>query len=273
MSAARTPEVERTVGFCDPAALDVPWPDDATRDRLVGDWWFYQRRGGHRTSTDDLVTAYSAARHGDASPARYADIGCGIGSVLLTTAYALRPGESLGVEAQQQSAAMAARSIAELPDDAPPIRVLRGDLRDAQPEALGRFDLITGSPPYLPLGTGSLSPDAQRQACRFELRGGVEAYAQAAAALLTEEGTFHVVFQTQWNPRVEDALTQAGLTAFARTDFAMRTGRAPFLSVFAARRGPARAEVAVERIDVRDADGERTAAYQAVRERVGHARD
>ena len=268
MSAASTPEVERTVGFRDPAALDVPWPDDATRDRLVGDWWFYQRRGGHRTSTDDLVTAYSAARHGCASPARYADIGCGIGSVLLTTAYALRPGESLGVEAQEQSAAMAARSIAELPDDAPPIRVLRGDLRDAKPETLGRFDLITGSPPYLPLGTGSLSPDPQRQ----------RALQAAAASRPTQRPPrcsprrTHLVFQTQWNPRVEDALTQAGLTAFA-TDFAMRTGRAPFLSVFAARRGPARAEVAVERIDVRDADGERTAAYQAVRERVGHARD
>ena len=35
-------------------ALQEPtgWPEDARRDRLIGDWYIYQRTGGHRTSTD-----------------------------------------------------------------------------------------------------------------------------------------------------------------------------------------------------------------------------
>lgn len=264
------PQVERSVGFREATRLDVDWPDDATRDRLVGPWWFYQRRGGHRTSTDDLVTAYSAAAHAARPVGRYCDIGCGIGSVLLTAAYALRPAECVGIEAQAQSARMAARSVAELPSGAPPIRVLHGDLRDATDDALGRFDVITGSPPYLPLGTGSLSPDPQRQACRFELRGGVEAYAAAAARLLSESGSFHLVFQSLWNARVEAALEAVGLRTFARTDFAMREGRAPFLSVFAARREAEAPRADVQLIAVRDAEGERTEAYQRVRTFLGH---
>ena len=40
-----------------PPAEPVGWPDDAGRDRLIGDWHIFQRSGGHRTSTDDLITA------------------------------------------------------------------------------------------------------------------------------------------------------------------------------------------------------------------------
>lgn len=253
--------------------VDAPdvWPDDATRDRFVGDWHLYQRRGGHRTSTDDQLTAWSAARwwdhHRQRPPARYLDLGCGIGSVLLASAHALRPELSLGVEAQPQSVRLARRTIAELPDP-PEIRVELGDLRAITPQALGRFDLITGSPPYIPSTDGIMARDPQRRACRFEVRGGVEAYCETAALMLSPGATFHLVFQTIWDERVLAAGRAAGLHLVGRVDARMREGSDdPFLTVYAFALTPAPVEQ-VE-LTIRSADGDRTEAYDAARRRLG----
>ncbi|MEM9695622.1 MAG: methyltransferase domain-containing protein [Myxococcota bacterium] len=244
----------------------MSWPSDARRDRLIGDWYLYQRTGGHRTSTDDVITAWHAARAWRPRPARYLDLGCGIGSVLFTVAHRLRPDRSLGVEAQSESVLMARRSLAELPDP-PAIAIEAGDFRSfdfgAQP-----FDLVTGSPPYFPLGTGVPPRDAQRLACRFETRGGVEAYCDVAAQVLTDEGRFHLVFQTEWHERVERAASSAGLHITATCHFRMRAddGR-PFLTTYELRRE------ARKRIDehaaVRARDGGFTPAFLAVRRSLG----
>ena len=63
------------------------WPADARRDRLIADWHIYQRRGGHRTSTDDLITAWYAVHRRPQRPQRYLDLGCGVGSVLLMVSH------------------------------------------------------------------------------------------------------------------------------------------------------------------------------------------
>ena len=248
--------------------IDVPWPEDANRDRLIGDWFLWQRRGGHRTSTDDLLTAWAAvAACGGAD--RYLDLGCGIGSVLLQVAHRLRPGETVGVEAQEQSAAMAARSVAELPEP-PPISIIHQDLREVE-ASLDPFDLITGSPPYLPEGTGVVSPDPQRAACRFELRGGVEAYCSAAQRLLAPEGWFFLVFQTQWDERVLAAGTTAGLALRWRADVRTRKDREePFLSVYGFRHEPG--PLASVAFATRDENGELTSDYAEARRLLGHDR-
>jgi len=256
---------------------DVVWPDDATRDRFVADWHLYQRRGGHRTSADDLVTAWLAVdtwseRWGDRPVATYGDLGCGVGSVLLMVAQALRPERSIGIEAQAQSALLAARTLDELPDP-PDITLFHGDLRDASPSDLGTFQLLTGSPPYLPVGTGVVSPDPQRAACRFELRGGVEAYCDAAARLLDSDGLFVLVFQTRWSDRVIVAATNAKLKLHAQVDFRTRAGDVdPFLTVFAFQRSDAELSAhpnARRAITIRGADGEPTAEYLAIRRLLG----
>ncbi|HUH04733.1 MAG TPA: methyltransferase domain-containing protein, partial [Kofleriaceae bacterium] len=197
------------------------WPADARRDRLIGDWHLHQRRGGHRTSTDDLVTAWFATSRTAGAPARYLDLGCGIGSVLLMTAHRLRPGASLGLEAQPQSVLMARRSIAELPPGAPPIEVACSDFRSWDP-AGREFELITGSPPYFPLSAGVLPADAQRRGCRFEARGGIEAYCTTAASVLAPRGRFYIVFQTAGDERVLAAAAAAGLALHGRVDLHMR---------------------------------------------------
>lgn len=255
-----------------PAELDEPelegWPEDAVRDRLIGDWHIYQRTGGHRTSTDDLITAWYAAHRNPNPPERYLDLGCGVGSVLLMVSHKLRPERAVGVEAQAQSAAMAARAIAELPEHGNEIEVRHADFRDLDFEG-ERFDLVTGSPPYFPLGTGVLPDDPQRRACRFEERGGVESYVAAASRAMTERARFYLVFQTRWAARVIEAAAEHELHLAGQADFSMRADKpGPFLSVFELSREPVESPHRF-RCAVRDADGSISQGYQCIRLELG----
>ncbi|MBW2214624.1 MAG: methyltransferase domain-containing protein, partial [Deltaproteobacteria bacterium] len=137
-------------------------------------------------------------------PARYLDLGCGVGSVLLMVSHKLRPKTALGVEAQAQSAAMATRAVAELPEHGVHIDVHHADFRELD-FGNERYDLITGSPPYFPLGAGVLPDDPQRRACRFEERGGVEVYVATAARAMGEQSRLYIVFQTRWSERVTNS--------------------------------------------------------------------
>ena len=53
---------------------------------LAGHWRIFQRMGGHRYSTDDVVTAWYAGklcRDMGKTPKLHLDMGCGLGSVLM----------------------------------------------------------------------------------------------------------------------------------------------------------------------------------------------
>lgn len=243
------------------------WPDDAVRDNLIGDWHIYQRKGGHKTSTDDLITAWYATHRSSQRPRRYLDLGCGVGSVLLMVCHRLRPEEAHGVEAQPQSVAMARRAIDELPPHDCSIEVHASDFRSFAPSEHG-YDLITGSPPYFPLHTGVLPDDAQRRACRFEARGGVEAYLETAARLLAADARCYLVFQTLGRDRVLAAAESNALHVTGQADFLMRTDRRePFLSVFELAREAAPSPHRF-RCAVRQPNGELTPAYASLRDEL-----
>ena len=149
-----------------------------TLDALAGEWRIFQRRDGHRYSTDDLLTAWygaslMAARGVDVQ--RYADLGAGIGSVTMIAAWRLRNAQVLAIEAQALSAGLCARSQRYNGLDSRVTRKL-GDRREAtfSPEYAGWAELVTGSPPYIPEGRGTVSQRPQCDPCRFERRVGLE---------------------------------------------------------------------------------------------------
>jgi tRNA1(Val) A37 N6-methylase TrmN6 len=182
----------------------------------------------------------------------------------------LRPKTVLGVEVQAQSVTMARRAIAELPEHGSHIEVQHADFRDID-FAGERYDLITASPPYFPIGTGVLSDDPQRRACRFETRGGVEGYLETAARAMGDRSRLYLVFQTQWSERVITSATNHHLHLSGQADFSMRTDNpAPFLSVFEFSRQPTGASHRFQ-CSVREADGEISAAYQRARTELGVA--
>ncbi|MBT9555621.1 MAG: SAM-dependent methyltransferase [Myxococcales bacterium] len=245
-------------------------------DRLAGDWRIVQRRRGHRFSTDDLMTAWVAA-HARPEAMRLCDLGAGIGSVGLLTLWRLRQTESQAitatsphltmVEVQAISHALARRTVTLNGADEHVTAVL-GDLRDAP--ALGgaqRFDLVTGSPPYLPPGSAVISMDSQKAGARFELRGDVFDYCRAAARVLDDDGVF-VFCHAARDPRPEAAITAAGLECIDRLDVTFRSDQPPLIAIWTATRRAA-SHRQTRTFVVRDPDGRWTDDYLAMRADMG----
>ena len=268
-----------------PAGWQAPGPPPATpRERhevwprpgedlscLSGDWRILQQRRGHRWSLDDLATAWFAVQHAGApAPRQIADLGCGIGAVLLLLAWSFPAARCTGIEAQPESAALARRSIGWNGVEAR-VAVRGGDLRDAPVLAdLAPFDLITGTPPYLPPGSGCVPIRLQQAGCHFEERGGIEAYCDAAARWLAPSGCFVACHAAPQRARVEAAAAAAGLTIMVRRAVVPREGKAPLFVLYAMRHAPARIPViALPPLVVRGGDTRWTAELRAVRAAMG----
>ncbi|HXJ35760.1 MAG TPA: methyltransferase domain-containing protein [Candidatus Eisenbacteria bacterium] len=264
-----------------PAGWIAPGPAPRARDDvapgpgedlcfLSGEWRILQRVDGHRWSLDDLVTAWLAARVAASSPPRrLLDLGCGIGSVLLMLAWRFPDAIAVGVEAQAVSVDLARRSIA-WNGCGDRCTVREGDLRDPQLVPEGIFDLVTGTPPYLPIGTARESRRVQKGPCNFEHRGGIEAYATAAASALAPGGAAVVCEQASQDPRVHAAAAGAGLGVACTLPVVPRAGKAPLFSVHEMRRREeTRSHEMLAPLVVRDTRGARTPAFRALRGEMG----
>ncbi len=242
--------------------------DELTSDAITASFRLTQRRRGHRFSVDDLATAWEAARAAAPGTASFLDLGCGVGSVLLMVAWRLPTARGFGIEAQDVSMELARRNVHDngLGDR---VSLLHGDLRDvtrAWPH--GRCALVTGTPPYLPLGTASASPDPQRAAARLELRGGVEDYLAAAARVVSPEGVVVLCSDGRAPERVVRGAAAAGLCPVRRLDVVPKVGRPPLFSVWTCARA-SRGALDHEALVMRDQHGERTEASQAMRRAFG----
>ena len=245
----------------DPAAL----PEDVTVDALSGPWRIHQRRRGHRWSIDDLITAHVACA---ARPlaTTHLDLGCGIGSVLMLCAYRFRarPVSHVGVEAQAQSLVLCRASLA-LNGIAGRVQVRESDFRvDTAFPPGERFALVTGTPPYIPVGTGVAPRDAQKAGARMELRGGVEAYALTAAAHLEVGGVVVVCGDGRRPERTEAAARAAGLWVTSWLELIPHLDKGPLFHVVTME--PAQpSAVPRERLLARERDGRRSLAVQRIR--------
>lgn len=245
---------------------------------LTGDWRLFQKQRGHRWSLDDLVTAWIATRRIAPDRAlRALDLGCGLGSVLLMTAWKLPHAELIGIEAQPDRAAMGRRSIA-YNGVAARCRIVDGDLREVALDRLGgaTFELVTGTPPYFPRGTGTESDKPHATPCRFEVRGGVEDYLAAALRVLAPGGEIVVCTSALERTRVTTATAALGLELREHWDIIPREGKHVLVDVdvltVAPPDAPAPAQVRAERthmLTVRDRAGAWTPAFQAVRTAMG----
>jgi tRNA1Val (adenine37-N6)-methyltransferase len=214
------------------------------------------------------VTAWVATEGLDPdAPLTAVDLGCGIGSVLQMVAWRLPHARCVGVEAQDVSIALARRSV-RYNGAAPRVELRHGDLRDPATLAdLPPFALVTGTPPYFPPGTGLESSRVQTGPCRFEHRGGVEAYAEAASRALAGGGRFAMVVGGLEIDRALDAVRAASLHPRAVWRVLPKPGRAPRIAVLLCARdeGPSD-EVSLV---VRDERDQWTDAFRAVRRDMG----
>lgn len=243
--------------------------EDVTVDRLAGDWTIHQLAAGHRFSADDMLVAWLAARV-EPNARRLLDLGAGIGSVGFMTLWALQdrspcPRRLTMVEAQPVSQQLALATAARNGLGGVVDGVV-ADLRELPGGIVGPYDLVTGSPPYFPVGTGKVSPHPQKAACRMELRGTIADYARAAAPLLGD-GSFVACFPAR-DPRGEAAFAPAGLHVYASCDVVFRAGMDPMIRLYAARRAPS-TRATLPTLTIRDAAGAWTPQYLDLRAEMG----
>ncbi|BDU78434.1 hypothetical protein METESE_33920 [Mesoterricola sediminis] len=203
-----------------------------TLDYICGHYRIFQYRRGHRFSTDDILAAWYGTSWCPRAD-RIADLGSGIGSVAVSMAWRCPGARIHTVEAQDISARLARKTMAYngLEDR---VTIHEGDLRD--PSVLAGeapFDLVTGTPPYWPLGTKVEAAHPQAIPARLEVRGEIGDYAKAAARILAPGGIFATVFPLDQIPRAERAYREAGLLLMRRQDVIFKDGDPYGLGLFA----------------------------------------
>lgn len=206
-----------------------------TRDYICGHFRIFQFEKGHRYSTDDVLTAWYATLVAPRVD-RAADLGSGIGSVATVIAWRLPGARFCTVEAQELSIGLARKSLRfnGLEDR---VTLYHGDLRESSVlDDEAPFDLVTGSPPYWPVGTATEAEHPQAIPARMEVRGSVADYARAAARILAPAGVFVFVFPTIQTARAEQALADAGLVLIRKRDVIFKEGETPLITLFAATR-------------------------------------
>jgi tRNA1(Val) A37 N6-methylase TrmN6 len=252
-------------------ALEAELGEPITVDGLTSTFCIFQRKKGHRHSTDDLLTAWYAL---EKSPpvTRALDLGTGIGTVGLLVLAGMPASMTLTcVEAQDVSFRFLGENLRANGVEGR-VDARHGDLREL---ALAeRFPLITGSPPYFDVSAGIVPSDSQKAHARFELRGDVRDYARAARRHLEPDGLFVFCFPWPQKARALDAAHAEGFTVVAHRDVIPRVGLAPLFSLFACRQdtcAPAcdPATALEEPFVVRHEGGDHTPAMHAVRARFG----
>ena len=224
-----------------------------------------QRRRGHRSATDDVLAAWCAAEAKSAAT-QVLDLGCGHGTVTLLLSALLPTAQFVSVEVQEMSHGLLCRNL-RLNGLERRVCPLLADLRELSLEQ--RFDLVTGTPPFMPLGSGVLPQDPQRAAGRFELRGGIESYLIAASAHLASGGRVSMLMDGAQDQRCRAAFDAAGLHIHKIRVFDPRPGRRPRYRGYIGGREPAPAPVEEHHLLVREEDGRYSEAMMGLRRQVG----
>lgn len=215
-------------------ALETDIPEDQSLDAICGHFKLFQYKKGHRFSTDDLLVAGYGTSYAPTA-ARVLDLGSGIGSVATIAAWRLPGAQLTTVEAQEQSIALARKSM-QLNGLDQRVDLRFGDFRD--PGVLApdeKFDLILGSPPYFPLTDGITAEHPQKVACRFEVRGDVTDYCKTAAPHLAPGGVLALVFPitpAHQLERVWEGAREARLITLRMRPIVLKEGEEPLLGVF-----------------------------------------
>jgi tRNA1(Val) A37 N6-methylase TrmN6 len=243
-----------------------------TLDFICGHFRIFQFAKGHRYSTDDVLTAWYGSTHAPRVD-RAADLGSGIGSVALISAWRLPGATFCTVEAQEMSIRLARKTM-EYNGLTSRFTLYHGDLRNESVLASELpFDLVTGSPPYFPPGTAMAADHAQAVPARIEVRGSVADYAKTAARILAPGGLFAFVFPTAQIERALQAMDDAKLKLIRRRDIVFKEGDTPLITLFAASRAediPPTYEALVEPpLTIRTKDGGVDPEYSAIRMSFG----
>ncbi len=246
--------------------IEAQLGEPITLDLLTESWVMYQRKRGHRHSTDDLLTAWYAIQHGFPAE-RLLDLGTGIGTVGLLVLSQAPNAHLTAVEAQEISFGLFQHNL-WANGQAGLVKAIHADLRHAKFDDAS-FDLISGSPPYFDVSAGIVPNDSQKAHARFELRGTVFDYCRVAGRALAPSGAFVFCFPFAQKARAERACAEGGLEIVRARDVVPREQLPPLFSLFLCRHPGFGPRVDEPPFVVRDASGRHTAEMTQVRQLFG----
>jgi len=165
---------------------------EETLDDLRGyDLRIIQPALGYRFSLDPLLLAAFA---GTGEGGRVIDLGAGSGIIPLIMARMSPSAHIVGVELQEEMAALAERNVA-LNGLSERVGIICGDiltLRSRFPAST--FDLVIANPPYRKQGTGRISPRAGRDRARHESTATLVDFLETAKYLVGPAGTIAFIY-------------------------------------------------------------------------------
>lgn len=142
---------------------------------------------------------------------RVLDMGTGTGIVPILMKARYPQGKYVGLEIQEESAALARRSVAwnELEDD---ITVVTGDIKEASALFGGSsFQVVTSNPPYM-IGSHGLTGENQAKTiARHETLCTLEDVISQAASVLVPKGRFYMVHRPFRLAEIMSTMVRFGL--------------------------------------------------------------
>ena len=237
-------------------------------DRLSGDFVICQPVQGQRYTTDDMLVAWLAMRELCAAGMNvpsFLDLGCGLCSVSMILLWCRPDLRGIGIEVSAQRLACARESIAanQLTGR---FQLVNADLRSLRLKTV--FSFITSSPPYYNFEEGPISADPDRVRVRFETRGSIEDYFQAAAAHAAPQALFITVYPSRSTQRAIEAAHNSGFAIRRSVEVVPRAGKPPLFTLFTCIRGT-HAKRTTETLIVRGQNQLFTRQFRAARRMLG----
>ena len=192
------------------------------------------------------------------------DLGCASGAIDILLLARTDKLCMTGLEIVPEAADVARRNMAENAFENRST-VITGDIRQHRRLfKTGEFDLAVANPPYFPLGSGKLSPDAEKAAARGEVSCTLEDIVTAAAYLLRTGGIFALVHKPERLSEVLCTMSSHGIEPKRLRAVCHSSASAPNLVLIEGKRGAKPGLKMEPQLVLRNADGTETAEVKKI---------
>jgi len=165
--------------------------DETVDDLILNNLRLIQKQNGFRFTLDSVLVAHFATvKTGD----KIVDLGTGTGVIPLILSTRASKIQITGIELQEAMAEMAERSV-QLNNLAEVIKIIKGDFRGIHRQiGGGKYNLVTGNPPYWWPRQGAVNPAETKAISRHELTCSLEDVVASASKLLNYQGRFALIY-------------------------------------------------------------------------------
>lgn len=166
------------------------------------------------------------------------DLGCGTGVIALALAYLGKAKNTVGIEIQESSAALANESV-HINGYSDRVQIIHGDFTAMPSEYFGSFDYAAANPPYMKTESGKANLTDTMNIARHEVGCDVYSLCKAASKLVKFGGYFYTVYRPDRISDLFDALRSNKFEIKRLTFVCARPDLAPCLVLTEAKLGAA----------------------------------